>query len=346
MNRPLVSICMPVLNARPFLEARLASLTTQTCADWELIVCDSHSNDGSWEFLQAFKNDPRVRLYQVPRAGLYAGWNECLRRIGGRYFCFATADDTASPEFLARMTALLERHPDVDIGTCQFDPIDEQGRLVEPRPEYPSDFYGEWLQRPHRRAGELEFLVHMIRGGCWTSITSVMFRSDLLQKVGFFEEHGTPVVDQLWAAKTALHSDTVWIPDHLATWRRHDRQSSLHWSRSLAQRQVELTQRTLDECEPRLPARWLADPKWREKLMWGAWHFYRVRYGLSRDGLRHRPLQFAADLGWNLWHEPGYALRRLCRGFSWDASEYEESCACVRRLVQEWAAPWPPVPIE
>ncbi len=54
--RPLVSICLPTLNARRFLEPRMESILAQTLTDWELIVCDSYSNDGTWEYFQQFKS--------------------------------------------------------------------------------------------------------------------------------------------------------------------------------------------------------------------------------------------------------------------------------------------------
>ncbi len=339
---PLVSICLPNLNGRPFLPARMDSILSQSETDWELIVCDSHSDDGSWEFFEQYRGDSRVKLHQVPREGLYAGWNECLRRVTGRYFCFATSDDTCDHDFLAKMTGVLEAHADVDIAACQFDLINEDGRVIEPRPEFPSDFYGDWLARPHRRSGHLEFLVHLIRGGCWTSITSVLFRTSLLAKVGFFETQGTPVVDQLWAAKTALHSDTLWLPEHLATWRRHDRQASSRWNRRLAQTQVAMTARTIDECAPLIPREWKADPRWRDRLLWGAQHYYRAWFGLDRGWLRRDPRRFLRNLGWSVLHEPGYAARRLVSGLTWCDELYRDSNEVLRELIREWRVPWPP----
>lgn len=343
---PQVSICLPILNSRPFLEPRMASLLGQTYGDWELIVCDSYSDDGSWEYLKRFESDTRLRLHQVPKAGIYAGWNECLRRIRGRYFCFATADDTASPEFLERMVDALECHPDVDIAVCQFDPIDSRGRVIQPRPEFPSDFYGEWLARPHRRAGALEFLVHWIRGGCWTTITSVVFRTTLLAKVGLFEERGTPVVDQFWAAKTALHTDSIWLPDHLATWRRHDRQASGQWSRKLARRQLRIAEQTVAECEPLIPDAWKRDPGWRDVLMWGPRNYYRAWFGLDRGLLRREPRRFLRNLAWSAAFEPGYGLQRIASGLTWSDDTYRDSNALLRDVIGRWHVPWPPSPVD
>ncbi len=48
---PLVSVCVPVFNGMPFIEERLETILCQTVDDWELIVCDSFSDDGTWEAL-------------------------------------------------------------------------------------------------------------------------------------------------------------------------------------------------------------------------------------------------------------------------------------------------------
>src|SRR5205085_11275036 len=119
------------LNTRRFLDERMASIQAQTLRDWELIVCDSFSDDGSWEYLEKFQDDPRVHLQQVPRQGIYAGWNECLRRVTGKYVYIATSDDTADPRLLETLTGVLEQHPDVDMATCNLTLIDEHGKRVE-----------------------------------------------------------------------------------------------------------------------------------------------------------------------------------------------------------------------
>ena len=94
-DMPLISVCLPNLNTRPFLEERIKTLLAQALTDWELIICNSDSHDGSWEFFEKFKHDKRVRLHQVPREGLYAGWNECLMRVRGKFI-----DGTPAPKLL------------------------------------------------------------------------------------------------------------------------------------------------------------------------------------------------------------------------------------------------------
>ena len=56
-GNPRVSICLPNLNNQRFLEERMRSILEQSYGDWELIVCDSYSDDGAWELLQEFKHE-------------------------------------------------------------------------------------------------------------------------------------------------------------------------------------------------------------------------------------------------------------------------------------------------
>src|SRR6266403_635065 len=56
MDRPLVSVLLPSLNARQFLDVRIESLLAQTFSNWEAVVLDSHSTDGSWEVFKSIRN--------------------------------------------------------------------------------------------------------------------------------------------------------------------------------------------------------------------------------------------------------------------------------------------------
>src|SRR4051812_14174622 len=119
MSAPKVSILIPSLNARPFLQPRIDSILAQTDPDWEAIVLDSHSTDGSWESFQSVAaRDPRFRLYQVPPEGVYAALNRGIELATGEFLCVATCDDTMTAEFLAAMTEALARCPAAGIVAC------------------------------------------------------------------------------------------------------------------------------------------------------------------------------------------------------------------------------------
>src|ERR1700719_5379551 len=104
MGAPKISILLPCLNARPYLEPRIDSLMAQVYSDWEAIVLDSNSTDGSWEFFKSIASaDPRFRLYQVPREGVYAALNRGMQLATGEVLPFSIRADTMSPGILDRI---------------------------------------------------------------------------------------------------------------------------------------------------------------------------------------------------------------------------------------------------
>ena len=346
MPEPLVSLCLPTLNARAFLEERLETLRAQTLQDWELIACDSGSEDGTWETLRRYENDPRLRLFQVPRAGVYAGWNECLRRARGRYVHIATADDTCRPDFLEKLVTALERHPDADLAVCQFDFIDAAGRVLSPPRRRLDAFYGAWLERPHRRPRETEILLHLFVGIPWTTAGALVFRAALLSRAGWFEPAAGADADRYWSLRASFHSDTLSLPERLATWRQRPDQVSRRWEQGWPARNWRRLAAAVDECRACVPAAWQRDAAWREKLLAGARAAYRRGFCLDRGWLRRRPLEFAAGLARAAAREPAYAWRRLATGLTWQAPEYLDGEEQVRRLIDEWHIAWEPRPLE
>jgi glycosyltransferase involved in cell wall biosynthesis len=324
----------------------MASLLGQRLKDWELIVCDSFSDDGSWEYFQRFKHDPRVRLYQVPREGLFAGWNECLRRVTGRYVYIATADDTACPDLIEKLVGLLEQTPEAGVAVGQFDFIDHGDRIIPPTQGLPGSIFGEWQERVHRRSGWIDFLVHTEIGSSWTSITSALFRGDVVRKAGFFRTdvgRNEAFADRFWAMRVASFADTVYTPDKVATWRVHPSQASRGESPAWRAKNLRMTAETIRECEERLPLRWKQDPKWMDKLLFGMRQYYLKDFKLDRVYLRSNPRAFLRGMGRAALVEPGYLLKRLAGGLSWDTDDFRDPHDVVRALIREWNVPWPPV---
>lgn len=342
---PRLSICLPNLNGRKFLPERMNSILEQSFRDWELIVCDSYSDDGAWEFLEGFRNDARIRLHQVPREGIYAGWNECLSRAQGEYIYIATSDDTAKPDLIENMVGLLEKHPDVDLVVCGFEFIDERSKIMTPPPfTEVGAFYDPWRATPCRRSGWLEFLVHAgLDCPSWTSITSVVFRKKLVQKIGFFRSDCGTCADRLWAMRAAVMTDTISIPAKLATWRQHPCQAS--WGRPSIQavrRNWELTAETLAACANKLPPSWMADPRWRERILRNVRGQYFKRIGLDRTTLKTKPREFMQGMAYASLYEPGYLVKRFLTRLSWRQDDFGNEEQCLRQLIQDWQVPWPP----
>lgn len=111
---PLFSILTPCYNARRYLPATYESLRNQTVSEWEWIVADDGSTDGSAEYIEELAaTDPRVRLLRCPRAGRPApGRNAALRVARGEFVALLDADDLFEPGKLAGQIQVLRANPD------------------------------------------------------------------------------------------------------------------------------------------------------------------------------------------------------------------------------------------
>lgn len=109
---PLVSIITPVFNAARWLPQTLESVQAQTISNWEHLLVDDGSTDGSVELIEeAASADSRVRLIHTPKnSGPAMARNLAIQCARGRYFAFLDADDLWLPEKLARSIDWMQQH--------------------------------------------------------------------------------------------------------------------------------------------------------------------------------------------------------------------------------------------
>jgi glycosyltransferase involved in cell wall biosynthesis len=109
---PIVSVVMPVRNGVPYIDEAIRSICNQTFTDWELVVVDDGSTDGTLSLLaQWVQADPRIRVIQQEAQGLVAASNAAVGAVRGRYVARLDSDDIAHAKRLAWQVACMERHP-------------------------------------------------------------------------------------------------------------------------------------------------------------------------------------------------------------------------------------------
>lgn len=129
MSMPLVSIGVPVYNGDDLLAAAMDSLLGQSLGDFELIVSDNASSDGTETTCRDYaRRDARVRYVRQPRnLGAPANWNAVARLARGRYFKWAAASDLCHRDMLARCVAELERNASAVLCYARTQFIDGAG---------------------------------------------------------------------------------------------------------------------------------------------------------------------------------------------------------------------------
>jgi len=111
---PRVSVILPCYNGEAYLREAVQSILDQTYPDFELIVVDDGSTDGSPAILRDMAlDDTRLRIITRPNGGIVTALNTAIDEARGQYVARMDADDVSFPERLAFQVSYLDRHPEV-----------------------------------------------------------------------------------------------------------------------------------------------------------------------------------------------------------------------------------------
>ena len=128
---PIVSVVIPSYQQRDFIVAAVESVLAQEEVDYELIIADHSSDDGTWEKLNAYADHPRVRLSRTASGGgAPRNWNEVTRLARGTFIKLLPGDDTILPGTLARQAAILQSDPKRVLTAGKRDVIDARGETI------------------------------------------------------------------------------------------------------------------------------------------------------------------------------------------------------------------------
>lgn len=111
---PQFSIIMPLYNKAPYVRKAVESVVAQTCGDWELIVVDDGSTDGSKEVVEQI-TDSRIHIIHQKNTGVGAARNRGVAASSAPHICFLDADDWWEATFLEEMTGLTAKYPNAGI---------------------------------------------------------------------------------------------------------------------------------------------------------------------------------------------------------------------------------------
>lgn len=175
-DQPRVSIGMPVYNGEPYLEEALDSILTQTFTDFELVVSDNASTDGTPEIVRDYADrDSRVRYHRsAVNRGASRNYWRALELSRGRYFRWAAADDLSGPESLETCVEVLDRYPEVILAYPSTEFIDEEGNVTSS--------YDDGLDLPDDRPSDRFARLRQNLGRC-NAIFGLM-RREVLEQTG------------------------------------------------------------------------------------------------------------------------------------------------------------------
>lgn len=109
MKEGLVSIITPVYNGEKYISETIESVIKQTYLDWEMIVVDDGSKDGSAAIVRRYaEKESRITLLQQPNGGSASARNNGIRYANGQYIALLDSDDLWDPDFLKSQLALMK----------------------------------------------------------------------------------------------------------------------------------------------------------------------------------------------------------------------------------------------
>ena len=131
-DTPLVSVCIPLYNSGLYIREAIESVLSQTLTDWELIITDDGSTDGSAEIVASY-SDPRIHYLLNPkRLGAEGNWNRCVNEGRGIYRKLLCHDDRLYPDCLARQVAVFKQsgNESVSLVTAARRIVNPSGKTI------------------------------------------------------------------------------------------------------------------------------------------------------------------------------------------------------------------------
>jgi glycosyltransferase involved in cell wall biosynthesis len=221
---PAVSIILPTYNRAGFLPQAIESIRAQTWMDWELIIVDDGSTDGTADLIRTLTAQlPQVARYVYQQnQGAYAARNTGLNLARGKYIAFFDSDDSWLPHHLGDCVQALEANPDVDwvYGACRI--VDEvTGQVLAPTTFYVNGIARPFLRLRTRASGPLRTIddraavVCMIWHGLYNGLQNSVIRGSVFEGLRFEAGSRNEAEDQLFVIRALKESRQIAYLDHV-----------------------------------------------------------------------------------------------------------------------------------
>jgi len=212
MSRPLITVLMTVYNGGVYLLPAVGSVLRQTYKDFEFLIINDCSTDGSVEIIRSFADD-RIRLVNNEKnSGQTCSLNKGLSLARGRYIARIDADDLVFPQWLEKNFALIEAQPQTVVVSCKAVVIDSSTKpqkVLNTPMSYPEMVLRSLTASPINHVGSL-------------------FKTDVITSVGGYDENLKVVADYgLWSTLIRKGMRLASHPEILVAVRVHEKSVSV-----------------------------------------------------------------------------------------------------------------------
>lgn len=211
-EQPLVSVLTPAYNAEAFLPETVGSIRNQSYSNFEYVLIDDHSTDGTWSFIQgAARDDARIRPLRNPENMKIARTrNRCVEEARGKYVIWQDADDVSLPNRIERLVAHMEAHPNTGICGSYLQLFNEDGDLDVRR--YPTS--DKDIRRKAFKFAPISQPAAIIRRECYA-------------KAGIYDDSYVNCEDLDMTFRIGMHYELANVPEVLLRYREHQKSTTL-----------------------------------------------------------------------------------------------------------------------
>lgn len=250
---PLISIITTSYNYERYIGRSIDSVLEQSYENWELIIVDDCSRDGSWDVISQYK-DRRIRAFQNEvNLGACATYNKAYSYCNGSLIASLDSDDVFLPEKLAIQAAEFERHPEIGISGTKIEVIDESGKIV------PDSAVAAWFNdsRDLNVPSEWVWENHLCH-------SSVIIRKEVHDAIGGLREELTYTPDwNMWIRALAAGARFSMVDQVLLQYRVHGNNITHRDPLSMISEYAETTREVLTPYLLQRKAYWAARENFR-----------------------------------------------------------------------------------
>ena len=206
---PAVSVVIPTFNRARQVNEAVASVFTQTFTDYEVIVVDDGSTDGTEQALTAFRERPNFRYTFQTNQGRSTARNCGIELSKGNYLLFLDSDDLLLPDALAHLYSCAKLNPAAAMIAGKTEFVDEHGQLLST------------LSPTIKGSGRTEGYLSLVRERFALLPGTFLIRRQDLLKIGVFDPQTEPCEDYDFSLRVALNADVTCLDKAVVQHRMH-----------------------------------------------------------------------------------------------------------------------------
>lgn len=219
---PEISVIVPVYNHERFVKKRMDSIYAQTFKDFEVIVLDDNSTDGSKKIIEHYKNRENTTIiYNTVNSGSpFAQWQKGIELSRGKMIWIAESDDYAHPALLQTLHEVMAKHKNVGLAYCHSTLVNMDGKEEQTKRDYTIGPDADRWNTSFINKGIEEIDNFLLRENTIPNASSVLLRKSAVDQAGSPDLDFRLCGDWMYWIKILAVSDIAFVAEPLNYWRQ------------------------------------------------------------------------------------------------------------------------------